>query len=55
MVFDKYFSLPAALARQRSAPLAEERERFLTHLEATGTGRSAIRIAATLRGIRRVE
>jgi integrase/recombinase XerD len=47
MVFDRYFSLPAALARHRSAPLAEERERFLTHLEATGTGRSAIRIAAT--------
>jgi integrase/recombinase XerD len=46
MVFDKYFSIPAALARHRSAPLAEERERFLTHLEATGTGRSAIRIAA---------
>jgi integrase/recombinase XerD len=47
MVFERYFSLPAALARHRSAPLAEERERFLTHLEATGTGRSAIRIAAT--------
>jgi len=47
MVFDRYFSLPAALARQRSAPLAKERERFLTHLEATGTRRSAIRITAT--------
>jgi hypothetical protein len=47
MVFDKYFSLPAAIARHQSAPLAKERERFLTHLEATGTGRSAIRIAAT--------
>ena len=47
MVFDKYFSLPAAVARHQSAPLAKERERFLTHLEATGTGRSAIRIAAT--------
>jgi integrase/recombinase XerD len=46
MVFDKYFSLPAAIARHQSAPLAEERERFLTHLEATGTGRSAIRVAA---------
>jgi integrase/recombinase XerD len=46
MVFDRYFSLPAALARHRSAPLADERERFLTHLEAAGTGRSAIRIAA---------
>jgi hypothetical protein len=29
-VFDKYFSLPATLARHRSAPLARERERFLT-------------------------
>jgi integrase/recombinase XerD len=47
MVFDKCFSLPAAIARHHSAPLAKERERFLTHLEATGTGRSAIRIAAT--------
>jgi integrase/recombinase XerD len=47
MVFDKYFSLPAAIARHQSAPLAAERERFLTHLEATGTGWSAIRVAAT--------
>ena len=48
IVFDRYFSLPAALARHRSAPLVKERERFLAHLEATGTGRSAIRIAATI-------
>jgi hypothetical protein len=47
MVFEKYFSLPAAIARHQSAPLAKERERFLTYLEATGTGRSAIRVAAT--------
>src|SRR5580704_1371882 len=47
MVFDKYFSVPAAIARHQSAPLAKERERFLAHLEATGTKRSAIRIAAT--------
>jgi integrase/recombinase XerD len=47
MVFDKNFSLPAAIARHQSAPLAKERERFLTYLEATGTGRSAIRVAAT--------
>jgi integrase/recombinase XerD len=46
MVFDKYFSLPAALARHQSAPLARERERFLTHLEAGGTGRQTIRTAA---------
>jgi integrase/recombinase XerD len=46
-VFDKYFERPAAIARHRSAPLAKERERFLAHLETTGTGRSAIRIAAT--------
>jgi integrase/recombinase XerD len=46
-MFEKYFELPAAIARHQSAPLAEERERFLAHLEATGTRRSAIRIAAT--------
>jgi integrase/recombinase XerD len=46
MVFDKYFSLPAALARHRSAPLAREREQFLAHLEAGGTGRQTIRIGA---------
>jgi len=45
-VFDKYFSLPATLARHQSAPLARERERFLTHLEAGGTGRQTIRSAA---------
>jgi len=46
-VFERYFSLPAALVRHKSAPLLRERERFLAHLEATGTRRSAIRIAAT--------
>ena len=46
-VFDKYFERPAAIARHRSAPLAKERERFLTHLETTGTRRSAIRVEAT--------
>jgi integrase/recombinase XerD len=46
MVFDKYFSLPAALARHQSAPLARERERFLKHLEAGGTCRQTIRTAA---------
>lgn len=46
-VFDRFFSRPAALARHKSAPLVRERERFLSRLEATGTQRSAIRIAAT--------
>jgi hypothetical protein len=46
-VFDRYFSLPAALVRHKSAPLLRQRERFLAHLEATGTRWSAIRIAAT--------
>jgi integrase/recombinase XerD len=46
MVFDRYFSLPAALARHQLAPLAREREQFLTHLEAVGTCRQAIRTAA---------
>ena len=46
-VFDRYFSRPAALARHKSAPLLRERERILAHLEATGTRRSAIRIAAS--------
>lgn len=45
-MFDRYFALPAALARHRSAPLVKERERFLAHLEATRTGRSAIRKSA---------
>jgi integrase/recombinase XerD len=46
MVFDKYFSLPAAIARHQSAPLARERKLFLTHLEAGGTCRQTIRTAA---------
>jgi integrase/recombinase XerD len=46
-VFDRYFESPIAIARHRSAPLAKERERFLSHLETTGTRRSAIRVAAT--------
>src|ERR1700733_15233693 len=46
-VFDKYFERSEAIARHRCAPLAKERERFLAHLETTGTRRSAIRIAAT--------
>lgn len=46
-MFDRYFESPTAIARHGSAPLAKERERFLTHLEAAGTRRSAIRIAAT--------
>jgi integrase/recombinase XerD len=46
-VFDKYFERPTAISRHQSAPLVKERERFLAHLESTGTGRSAIRIAAT--------
>ena len=46
MVFDKYFSLPAALARHRSAPLTKERELFLTHLEAGGICRQTIRTTA---------
>jgi integrase/recombinase XerD len=45
-VFESYFERPAALARHRSAPLAGERERFLAHLEATGTGRASIRTTA---------
>src|SRR5215470_3681189 len=45
-LFDRYLSLPATVARHQSAPLAIERERFLTHLEAGGTGQQAIRTAA---------
>jgi integrase/recombinase XerD len=45
-VFERYLSLPAALARHRSAPLVKERARFLVSLEATGTRRSAIRIVS---------
>src|SRR5262245_14759976 len=46
-IFDKYFSLPVALAGHKSAPLVRERDQFLAHLEATGTRRSAICIAST--------
>lgn len=45
-MFDRYFERPAAIARHRSAPLSTERERFLAHLEAGGTGRQSIRITA---------
>ena len=45
-MFDKYFSLPAAIARHRSAPLVEERERFLAQLEDWGIGRRNVRMAA---------
>jgi hypothetical protein len=45
-VFDRYFERPKAIARHLSAPLVEERERFLSHLEAGGTGRQSIRITA---------
>ncbi len=46
-VFERHLSVPAALARHKSAPLVRERERFLLHLETTGTKRSAIRIVST--------
>jgi integrase/recombinase XerD len=46
VMFDKYFELPTAIARHRSAPLAKEREQFLAHLEAGGTGRQSIRAEA---------
>jgi len=36
-----------SLSRHKSAPLVKERARFLLSLEATGTRRSAIRIAST--------
>ncbi len=45
-MFDRYFERPKAIARHRSAPLSRERERFLAHLEAGGTRRESIRIAA---------
>ena len=56
-MFNRYFSVPAALARHQSAPLATERERFLNHLEAGGTGRQTIRTAACylLRFVRLLE
>ena len=46
-VFDRYLSRATAILRHKSAPLAKERARFLLSLEATGTRRSAIRIAST--------
>ena len=35
-MFDKLFKDPAAIARHRSAPYAEERERYLIHLAQEG-------------------
>ncbi len=45
-MFDRYFELPTAIARHRSAPLSKEREWFLTDLEAGGTGKQDIRMTA---------
>jgi hypothetical protein len=46
-VFDRYLSRAAALVRHKSTPMVKERAQFLLSLEATGTRRSAIRIAST--------
>lgn len=45
-MFESCIALPSALVRHRSAPLAEERERFLAHLQSCGTGRGNLRTAA---------
>src|SRR6267378_3184521 len=47
-MFEQLFTLPAIVRRHRNAPLAQEREEFLLHLHQRGTGRSNLRIYASL-------
>jgi site-specific recombinase XerD len=42
-MFDRLFTLPAARARHRDGPLAEERGRFLAHLDDLGVARRTLR------------
>ena len=43
-MFERVFQLPKVLARHRDGPMAEERDRFLTHLADHGVGRLALRL-----------
>jgi site-specific recombinase XerD len=41
-VFEELFDLPRTVERQRAAPLAEQRARYLRHLKEAGTSRSTL-------------
>lgn len=45
-MFDELFERPHALMRQRTAPLVEERVRYLRHLADEGMSRRTLRVAA---------
>ncbi len=45
-MFEQFFSGPAALARQRDGPLAEQRHDYLTHLARRGLAPATVREAA---------
>ena len=47
-MFDRLFTLPAIRARHRDGPLADERERFLTHLGDLGLARRTLQGFAAL-------
>lgn len=46
--FDHLFERPHALARQHSAPLIEERRRYLSHCQEQGFSKSSLRLTAQL-------
>jgi integrase/recombinase XerD len=45
-MFETCFSVKSAIKRHRTSPLAEERERFLSHLQHGGTGMANLRTTA---------
>ena len=47
-MFDQLFERPHALARQLSAPLVEERRRYLCHCDTQEFSRSSLRLTAQL-------
>jgi site-specific recombinase XerD len=47
-MFDRLFERSHALSRQRSAPLADERRRYITHCAAQGMAKSTLRFTAEL-------
>jgi integrase/recombinase XerD len=47
-MFDQLFERPHALTRQRTAPLADERRRYLTHCADQGMAKRTLRLTAEL-------
>jgi hypothetical protein len=45
-MFEELFTLPRALEKHRTAPLAEQRRRYLQHLKEAGARRSTLRKSA---------